>query len=528
MGKKFNVTGVCVPKKHYMVDITSKLQKIKEMIDQEEYFTINRGRQYGKTTTLLGLEKYLQNEYTVISISFEGLSEKAFETEQQFCIDFLSLIESALEVSGHSEEEVKIWQNSNVDGFTSLGEHIRKVCRQSDKGYVLMIDEVDKASNNRVFLGLLSKLREKFLARNAGKDDTFHSVILAGVYDVKNIKLKMIKEGLHEPIHKDVNVHNSPWNIASDFDVDMSFSINEISGMLEGYQQENKIKMNAHLLAEEIYFYTSGYPVLVSRICKYIDEKLDKQWSINSVRESVRITTAERENPLFRSLSQNLESDKNVYKLLYDVLISGFRRTFSVDNPAVDLAYRYGYITDVRERVKIANKIFEIRLANYFISKDESEKNDFSSGSWYEEITKGGRFNMEMCLRRFRVHWKEIYGDKKDKFVENESRMIFLTYLKPLLNGVGYYHIETELSDERRMDLVITYGKERFILELKTWKGDEYNRMGFEQLLGYMDKLSEDKGYLLTFDFRKKPETFEPTWTSHEKNQIFEVRVNKS
>ncbi len=32
-----------------MVDISDKIQKIRGMVDMEEYFTINRARQYGKT-----------------------------------------------------------------------------------------------------------------------------------------------------------------------------------------------------------------------------------------------------------------------------------------------------------------------------------------------------------------------------------------------------------------------------------------------------------------------------------------------
>ncbi len=34
-----------------MVDIHDRLEKIRDMIDKENYFVINRGRQYGKTTT---------------------------------------------------------------------------------------------------------------------------------------------------------------------------------------------------------------------------------------------------------------------------------------------------------------------------------------------------------------------------------------------------------------------------------------------------------------------------------------------
>ena len=45
-----------------------------------------------------------------------------------------------------------------------------------------MIDEVDKTSNNMVFLNFLSKLQEKYLARRVDKDFSFHSVITIGNY----------------------------------------------------------------------------------------------------------------------------------------------------------------------------------------------------------------------------------------------------------------------------------------------------------------------------------------------------------
>lgn len=48
MHKIFNVAGDCKPKIHYMVDITGKLQRIKEMVDAGQYFTINRARNMEK------------------------------------------------------------------------------------------------------------------------------------------------------------------------------------------------------------------------------------------------------------------------------------------------------------------------------------------------------------------------------------------------------------------------------------------------------------------------------------------------
>lgn len=42
MRKRFNVTGTCIPEKHYMVNITSKIDKIMQLIENQDYFIINR------------------------------------------------------------------------------------------------------------------------------------------------------------------------------------------------------------------------------------------------------------------------------------------------------------------------------------------------------------------------------------------------------------------------------------------------------------------------------------------------------
>ena len=57
MNRYFNITGSCNPKEHYMVNLDSRLAQIKKMVDAGQYFAINKGRQYGKTTILKALKK---------------------------------------------------------------------------------------------------------------------------------------------------------------------------------------------------------------------------------------------------------------------------------------------------------------------------------------------------------------------------------------------------------------------------------------------------------------------------------------
>ena len=90
MGKIFNVNGDCKPNLHYMVDISERLRKIKELVDRGEYFSIHRARQYGKTTTLRALKRYLQEEYIVLSLDFQKLDAAKFENGNMFSLAFAS------------------------------------------------------------------------------------------------------------------------------------------------------------------------------------------------------------------------------------------------------------------------------------------------------------------------------------------------------------------------------------------------------------------------------------------------------
>ena len=133
--RRFNVTGLCVPRKHYMVDISNKLVKIKELIDMECYFTINRARQYGKTTTLAVLGRVLQDEYIVISISFESFGIRSFESPETFCQTFIRHIVKALRFTSATEDYIDEWVNDNVTDFDLLSDHITAMCE--DKKIVL-------------------------------------------------------------------------------------------------------------------------------------------------------------------------------------------------------------------------------------------------------------------------------------------------------------------------------------------------------------------------------------------------------
>jgi hypothetical protein len=495
MGKEFNVTGACNPRHHYMVDITERLDEIKTLIDKGAYFTVNRARQYGKTTTLTALKSYLKDRYTVVYMDFQFMSDDVFKTESGFAMAFADELGMEAEIPQEISDELAAIANGSVENVNLrvLFKTLSNWCKVSDKPVVLIIDEVDSASNNQVFLDLLAQLRGYYLHREYRP--AFQSVILAGVYDIKNLKQKIRSDSEMKT--------NSPWNIAADFDVDMSLSKEGIAGMLKEYEDDHKTGMDISEIAGLIHEYTMGYPFLVSRICQLIEKKAG-EWTKKGFLEAVKILTSEK-NALFDSLMGKIEDDSHLRDVVYSILFDGEKRSYNSDDSAIYFAQMFGFVKNENGNITIANRIFETRLYNYFLASEERVGSQiYKSGQENKNrFIQNGHLDMSRVLEKFVETFDYLYGDENEKFVEEIGRKYFLLFLKPIINGVGNCYIEAQTRNMRRTDVIVDYNGEQFIVELKIWKGDKYNSDGEQQIAEYINYYHLKKGYMLTFSFNK-------------------------
>ncbi len=491
-----------------MVNLGSRLDEISRMVDDGAYFTINRARQYGKTTTLRALAHHLKKEYDVISLDFQRMSSLSFENEQTFVAAFAEeLLEAAVQLPEEISEELKAFTDGSarINSLQALFRILRLWCKRSDKRIVLIIDEVDTATNNQVFLDFLAQLRAAYL--DSDVTPTFQSVILAGVYDVRNIKRKIRAEDDHKT--------NSPWNIAADFLVSMSFSAEDISGMLMEYETDYHTGMDVQKIAELLYEYTSGYPYLVSRLCKFLDERIagskefpDKNdaWTEKGFFEAEKMLVKEN-NPLYQSLIDKLYSYPELKTVLYELLFNGKSIPYISTNSYIETAAMFGFIRNVNDTVVISNRIFETVLYNFFISEEFVGNKIYDAGVQERNyFISGGHLNVRKILEKFIETFDYLYGDRDETFLEDVGRRYFLLFLKPIINGIGNYSIEPETRNRERMDVVIYYHGEQHIIEMKVWRGNAYNERGEKQLSDYLDYFHLKKGYMLSFNFNKKKE----------------------
>lgn len=513
MRRYFNTEGACRPRIHYMVRLDERLKKIRRRyIERGSYFIINRGRQYGKTTTLQALAEYLQPDYFVWSIDFQEIGTAEFQDEVVFSKAFAEVLVKACRnggKTGDTEELLKpliclLKENGNFT-LREMFEELSKVCGSAPKQIVLMIDEVDSASNYLVFLDFLALLRRYYLDRE--NTPIFHSVILAGVYDIKNLKLKFRPDSEHK--------YNSPWNIAAKYNLAMSFSVAEISSMIQEYEEDNHTGMNVREIAEYIYEYTSGYPYLVSALCKFQDEDLEEDdkypevrpWTKEGVMQAVKSILSETSVPLFDSMVKQLDNFSELRETLEQIMYQGQQISFSPAEKSINLGLMFGFLKEENGHVAIANRIFEMYLLNLFISEESIRSEAFRYGQRDKnQFIKNGCLDMRLVLEKFVRHFTDIYSENDEKFIEAYGRKFFLLYLKPIINGIGNYYLEAQTRDARRTDVIVDYRGEQFIVELKIWHGDEYNERGEEQLLDYLDYYHIREGYMLSFNFNKKKE----------------------
>ena len=151
--RRFNITGICYPEDHYMVNIDNWLDNIKKLVDEGLYITINRGRQYGKTTTLYHLANRLSDNYVVFSISFEAFTKDNFKNEKKLAYSFLQQMQSKTEfvdiknlndvVKNALNEKLSLNAAKKEIAVEDFDKFLSIMCAKSSKPIVVFIDEVD-------------------------------------------------------------------------------------------------------------------------------------------------------------------------------------------------------------------------------------------------------------------------------------------------------------------------------------------------------------------------------------------------
>jgi hypothetical protein len=104
-------------------------------------------------------------------MDFQMMSSANFADEQTFVIAFIEYIERLPAFKGESAEFIAaedfhnllLLKNGERASMDRMFSGLSRICATAKKPVVMMIDEVDSASNNQVFIDFLAQLRGYYL-----------------------------------------------------------------------------------------------------------------------------------------------------------------------------------------------------------------------------------------------------------------------------------------------------------------------------------------------------------------------------
>lgn len=250
--------------------------------------------------------------------------------------------------------------------------------------------------------------------------------------------------------------------------------------------------------------------------------KETKEWTEDDLEHAVRQLVLET-NTNFETVIKNLENNANLYQIVYKMLVEVEFQDYNVHDPNISLGIMLGILKNGRG-IKIHNRIYEELIYHYMTSKTKSNLSLAEYTISKDFKLPNNELNMELVLRKFQSFMHEHYSKHDRDFLERNGRLVFLAFMKPILNGHGYDFKEAQISEERRLDVTITFYQHKYVAELKIWRGKVAHEEGLLQLEDYLNRLELTEGYLIIFD-HAEIKSWNAEWIDHFGKKIFVVWV---
>ncbi len=353
MNRFFNTAGPIKRENHYYVEPLERieLEEILRLIDQQKYFVLHAPRQTGKTSYLLALMEYLNNQgkYKTLYTNIESV-QAARENVKEGIRTVLRILanQSLLNLKDSFLEErwKQILENSGE--FYALQDALMKWCQTSETPIVLFIDEVDALVGDTL-IAVLRQLRSGYADRPAFFPQ---SIILCGVRDVRDYRI-------HSDKDKSIITGGSAFNIKAKSLRLGNFTPLEIEKLYRQHTEATGQSFNKEIFPL-VWDLTEGQPWLVNALAYETCFEM-KEGRERSLEITADMIEAAKENIILRhethldQLSDKLKEER-VRRVLEPILACS-QEAEKIPDDDVDYVIDLGLVKKERQ-IKIANRIY--------------------------------------------------------------------------------------------------------------------------------------------------------------------------
>ncbi|MFZ4439742.1 MAG: ATP-binding protein [Syntrophales bacterium] len=510
MERFFNTAGPSDPQKHYCLSPLERidLSEIINLIDSERYFILHAPRQTGKTTCLLTLMKYLNEEgkYKCLYVNVEAGQAERENIDGAVRAILTGLASNARFYLGDlsiNQMWPEIFRVSGGSG--ALQEVLSRWVEGSDKPVVLFIDEIDALIGDTL-ISVLRQLRAGYTKRPGGFPQ---SVILCGLRDIRDYRI-------HSSREKTIITGGSAFNIKSESLRLGDFEKIDIERLYAQHTEET-----GQIFGEGVYALvwelTHGQPWLVNALGYEVTYRI-KENRDRSIPITVEMIQQAKENLIQRrethldQLADKLQEER--VRRVIEPMLQGVDLESLITDDDLQYIIDLGLIRQGPQGPEIANPIYREVIPRQLSTITDANLKARFHDVWY--IAPDGRIDMEKLMLSFQEffrehseHWIERYDYK-----EAGPQLLLQAFLQRIVNGGG--RIEREYGLGRmRTDLLIVWpvqstpgqtmsatATQKVVIELKILHKSLEKTIadGMVQTAAYMDRTGTEDGHLVIFD----------------------------
>jgi hypothetical protein len=466
---------------------------VQELIEEQKYFTLHAGRQTGKTTSLMWLERRFnaRGRWRALWIDLEAAREQpdpvAGMASVLSIIDLsLRLHHPELERPDESEIEAVLREPS-----TALLKYLITLAALDDRPLLLLLDEVDGLVGPTM-VSFLTQLRQGYIGRSQAPFPA--SVVLVGQRQVRDYIVSAEDRRALSWLGT-----TSPFNITYAATTLEPFTEAEVAELLGQHAEETGQRFEP-AAASRIWELGQGHPWLTNALADQIvgGDVKDRGVSITPAHvEAAKETIILERRSHIDSLMARLREPR--VRRILDPMLAGTTMPADLLDDDVGYVQGLGLVRVERGQLQIANPIYRevIPRALTFIDQAQIPNKPASY------VLADGSLDMPKLMADWQVFWRIDGHLAAEGFSYRESgpHLMMMAFLQRIVNGGGKVQREYGLG-RRALDLLVEWGERRYAIEIKLRRDTETEQEALQQTSDYLDRLGQGEGWLVMFDLR--------------------------
>jgi hypothetical protein len=494
--RSFNTSGPCIPGEHYMLPPERRLGRVQQLIEERKYFTLHAGRQTGKTTSLMWLERYLNDSgrWRAVWVDLETAREQPDPTAALSSV--LSTIDHTLRLEhpGLARPDVKEIEASLSEPTTALVDYLVRLTTLDERPLVLLLDEADGLVGPAM-ISFLTQLRHGYIRRSRTAFPS--SVVLVGQRQVRDFIV-----GAEDRRTLPWLGTTSPFNITAEAATLGPFTEAEVEELLGQHTAATGQRFEPEA-THRIWELGQGHPWLTNALADQIvgRDVGDRSLSITARHvESARETIILERRSHIDSLVARLREPR--VRRILEPLLAGTSLPLDLLDDDLHYLLGLGLVRVERGELQIANPIYREVIPRALTWSQQISMHQPTE--WY--VLPDGALDVPKLMAAWQAFWRKDGHLAAEGFGYREAgpHLMLMAFLQRIVNGGG--RVEREYGLGRgALDLMIFWKGARHAIEVKIRRDPETEAEALEQIGRYLDRAALVDGWLVLFDLRKEP-----------------------